>query len=371
MIHSFYVKNFRLFDELKVPSLSQVNLIVGKNNSGKTALLEAIFTYFTNSNPSPLFDLLIKRQEDWSLENDELVAADVLKHLFLDHHLPNVGEEGIVLGQLTAKGNVSKKNCVEIKTFMEVREEEDERVSVSYSNNEDAFNVDGNLVLLRIVDGKDILQKTRLQEDFRSSRLGLRRMFAQKSVKNSRKVQFVTTEFADNHKVSALWDAINLTDLDVEVIEGLKIIDPRIEGVAFVESERSRGRIPLIKLKGTDERLSLKSLGDGVFRIFYIILSLVNAKGGYLFIDEFENGLHWSVQKQIWNVIFTLSSRLDIQVFATTHSHDCIRSFESIWKKKPDKAAFYRLSGSESKHSVTSYDLDTLSDSMEMDVEVR
>jgi len=120
MITSFYVKNFRLFNELKVSNINQVNLIVGKNNSGKTALLEALFIYLTNSSQESLFDLLVKRQEDWGLENDEIVAADVLKHLFLNHRLPYVGEDAITLGQLTPKGNPSKKDSIEIKTFFEI-----------------------------------------------------------------------------------------------------------------------------------------------------------------------------------------------------------------------------------------------------------
>ena len=45
MYSSFRVQNFRGFKDLRLDDLARVNLIAGKNNTGKSALLEAIFTY--------------------------------------------------------------------------------------------------------------------------------------------------------------------------------------------------------------------------------------------------------------------------------------------------------------------------------------
>jgi predicted ATP-dependent endonuclease of OLD family len=54
---------------------------------------------------------------------------------------------------------------------------------------------------------------------------------------------------------------------------------------------------------------------------------MANASGGILLIDEFENGLHWEVQEQLWKALFEASNLFGVQVFATTHSTDCIRGF--------------------------------------------
>ena len=64
MITSFKVKNFRLFDELEINKLSQVNLIVGKNNAGKSALLEALLLFFSKMSPTDLVDIIYARQEN-------------------------------------------------------------------------------------------------------------------------------------------------------------------------------------------------------------------------------------------------------------------------------------------------------------------
>ena len=71
-------------------------------------------------------------------------------------------------------------------------------------------------------------------------------------------------------------------------------------------------------------------MGDGINRILTIILALVNSDNGFLLIDEFENGLHHTVQEQLWNVIFNLAQKLNVQIFVTTHSEDCISGFENI-----------------------------------------
>ena len=75
-------------------------------------------------------------------------------------------------------------------------------------------------------------------------------------------------------------------------------------------------------------------MGDGINRILTIILAMVNCENGYLFVDEFENGLHHSVQEKLWEIIFYLSERLNIQVFATTHSNDTIKAFGEVANSK-------------------------------------
>ena len=90
--------------------------------------------------------------------------------------------------------------------------------------------------------------------------------------------------------------------------------------------------------------MPLRSFGDGVNRLFGIALSLVNAKDGWLLIDEVENGMHYSVQLNVWRTIFRLSRELGIQVFATTHSWDCIEAFQGAASEDPAEGVLIRLS---------------------------
>ncbi len=79
----------------------------------------------------------------------------------------------------------------------------------------------------------------------------------------------------------------------------------------------------------------LKSLGDGTGRLFGLTLALVAAKDGILLVDEIENGVHYSVLVSLWKFIAKVAKRLNIQVFATSHSLDCVRAFHEVTLADP------------------------------------
>ena len=68
-------------------------------------------------------------------------------------------------------------------------------------------------------------------------------------------------------------------------------------------------------------------MGDGFKRIFYIILKMLSLKGKRILIDEIEIGIHHTKIKDFWVNIFKIAKELDVQVFATTHSDECIEAF--------------------------------------------
>jgi AAA15 family ATPase/GTPase len=103
-------------------------------------------------------------------------------------------------------------------------------------------------------------------------------------------------------------------------------------------------RTPVVKLKDENHPIPLHSLGDGMNRLFYIALALVNSRDGLLLIDEVGSGLHYSIQLELWRLIFTLASRLRVQVFATTHSNDCILAFQlAAQENKEEEGMLVRL----------------------------
>jgi hypothetical protein len=64
-------------------------------------------------------------------------------------------------------------------------------------------------------------------------------------------------------KVSELWDNINLTDLEAEILSCLKIINTNISGIALVSDVSGRinnlnKRIPIVRIKGVKERIPIK-----------------------------------------------------------------------------------------------------------------
>jgi AAA15 family ATPase/GTPase len=122
----------------------------------------------------------------------------------------------------------------------------------------------------------------------------------------------------------------------------MRIILPEFENIAFVQNDSPRHpmrrdrRSAKVQLSNLPRPVPLNSLGDGMLRLLQLVLKIFPAKGGFLLIDEFENGLHYSVQEKVWALLFEMAQRLNIQVFATTHSWDCIESFTKVAVERKD-----------------------------------
>jgi predicted ATPase len=122
------------------------------------------------------------------------------------------------------------------------------------------------------------------------------------------------------------WVEIAVSDEQDDVVAALQIIEPAINRVG-VEGEPVR--IPRVNIPGNGKSLPLRSLGEGMNRMFGVAVALGNVRDGMLLVDEIESGLHFSAQYQLWRLIFEVSHRLNVQVFATTHSWDCIEAFQT------------------------------------------
>jgi len=124
-----------------------------------------------------------------------------------------------------------------------------------------------------------------------------------------------------------LWDKASLTDKDELLLDWLRFIEPDVRDLRYISDPESGIDLPYLKIDGERGRVPLASMGDGLTHLFHIGLAMANASGGILLIDEFENGLHWEVQEQLWRALFEAANQFGVQVFATTHSTDCIRGF--------------------------------------------
>ena len=109
------------------------------------------------------------------------------------------------------------------------------------------------------------------------------------------------------------------------------IYSDKVQRVAMVGDDigvrSSMGRRPVVKLCDEPRPVSLQSLGEGAVRLFGVALALANSKDGFLLIDEAENGIHHSIQRDFWTMILKAAHQNNVQVLATTHSWDCVAGF--------------------------------------------
>jgi predicted ATPase len=158
-----------------------------------------------------------------------------------------------------------------------------------------------------------------------------RRQLVTASAENLPSAHFLRPESADLPRLSALWDSIALTTEEHRVVDALRIIEPSIEQIAFLGERRYRRGV-FLRLRDSGQRLPIGNVGDGLKRLLALSLNLVAARGGYLFVDEIDTGLHFTVMENMWRLVIETANALDVQVFATTHSSDCVNSLASVQK---------------------------------------
>ncbi len=182
-----------------------------------------------------------------------------------------------------------------------------------------------------------------------------------------------------NNDIARFWDSVALTDSENLAVDALNLVyDGVVERVAMIGDGGGHSRHirrAAAKAEGERRPVPLRSLGDGAVRIFGIALALANIHGGFLLLDEVENGIHHSVQRDFWKMILTTAQANDVQVFATTHSWDCVTGFAQAMLDMEDSISMngtlIRLDRRDERIRAVEYSKRDLEVAAEQGIEVR
>ena len=337
-MESITLERFRVFRDLTIRGLGRVNLITGKNNTGKSSVLEGLRLLANDATPDVIYDILRYREENIEEAEEEGHPTDpdsLFQVSGLFHGFPLLSE----VPEPIAISTSGKSSPMSMTMRLDWRSAELDSDGQYRLVPLDKLDPDGIAAL--IVERQDTtnvypLERFRYPYSMRRGRFG-------PSSETQISCIFVSPYGGGGTgMLGPLWDKIALSDREKDVVEGLRIIDPQISAVSMVGST-SRKPIAIVRADNIARPIPLRSFGDGLNRLFGIILALVNARGGLLLVDEFENGLHHTVQLDVWRTIFRLAQKLDIQVFATSHSWDAVETFQKAAAEVPEEGALIRL----------------------------
>ncbi|MBT3209492.1 MAG: ATP-binding protein, partial [Bacteroidetes bacterium] len=106
---------------------------------------------------------------------------------------------------------------------------------------------------------------------------------------------------------------------------------------------------------GLDQLIPINVMGDGIRRMLSLIVTIANMKNGCVFIDEIENGLHYKSLEILWRTVFEAAKEFNVQLFATTHSYECISAFQKAFAfnkhpQDPDEIRLFRIEKRPDEH---------------------
>ena len=374
MLPSFEVENFRTFSHLQIPHLGGVNLIVGRNNVGKTMLLEALRLYAAEGDINAILGLLYDRDELLPLAGFEVEPRNVqpqFASLFHGRVLPSANKSAIVL-------QTYPQDVHRVHVAIDSRSISGKRDSGDYGSTTTTLpplEKDVMLPVITVQVGDGAPNVFSLAVSIRPNREGW------VVDKKRLALAFVPAGGVESKALARQWDAIALhTAAEEQVIECLRVVAP-IERVTSVEHPANPSqRMFLARIRGASEPVPLKSLGDGMVRMFQFALALESAKSkqtgmgtparplasntasadvdGAFLIDEVENGIHYTVLPDLWRFLFRMARLHKLQVFATTHSWDCVEAFQkAAAEEKESDGMLIRLEKRDDRieHKVVTY----------------
>jgi AAA15 family ATPase/GTPase len=275
--------DYKCFKNFKAKDFKRINLISGRNNVGKTAFMEALIINLNSKDIKTISSYLGIININRNLL--EYLYEDIKKDM-MEEYKDNLNKAyfDVKSNLCSSKFFVNEENG--IKKFCFTINEKEILINI----NEFSYEID--------------------------------------SVKN---IYFIDSLGFTNNELKNKYEAIQQNDKEIILNQYINNFDSFIENFKIIG-----GKKPQCKTINGIYR-DINEFGDGLKHYIGIICSLYSCENGQLFIDEIDNGIHYSQLEKLWEIIFTISKEVNCQVFATTHSKEMINAYAKVSQKLEDE----------------------------------
>ncbi len=305
-IDDIKIENFKCFENLEITGFKRVNLFGGKNNVGKTALLEAIELFAKSTDLTLLLSnlsTLLKRRSSYNI--------DVFLGLFRESNrwFSIISDNKKIFINLDAALQ---------KDLFALSEDK------SLQNNGMKFQINNDEIVI---------------PDDRLLNRNLSMMLREGGTSKKISSVYIKSAKLDEGEVAALYGGIIEADKEDFLNRSLQLFDESI--LSFKAIPTARVAKSKLKIVGREKLVSLSEMGDGINRYIAILCAIWASQNGFLFVDEIENGIHYSNYKKLWELVFMASEQANCQVFVTSHSKECIEAFNQVQLDRSDNTGMY------------------------------
>lgn len=344
MFDKIKIERFRGIRYADIEGFRQINLFFGKNNCGKSSLLESLFLVSGLSNPLLPIHVNMMRGYGKARLND----------LKLDFY------------------NLDASQPIHIR--IENEEKRDLKINLFEQNqNSVSLKADDADILSNVEEGKYGLKfdfeindrhfESQLYFDSSNS-TDATRIVPEQYVESLR-CTYLSPKYDFSASIRGLKNILQNKD-EHFIVEGLKLIEPRVRDFIYTDREM------LVDI-GLAKRIPVNMMGDGARKIVSLLTAVYDCKEGALLVDEISNGFHYSVMCDLWKVLIDAARRTNTQLFITTHDTDSIKGLRDAALNNFDDsvAAFKLLKTADDELKAYHYSLKSLDYSINQEIEVR
>ncbi|MFW3440195.1 AAA family ATPase [Aliarcobacter butzleri] len=282
-LRNIKIINYKCFKNFEAKDFKRINLISGKNNVGKTAFIESLLINLYSISPTKMAYAI----GVFNLIRDQLEFI-------------NKEKNNTILDEFKLK--------IENATF-------EAKSNINYSLFT-VINEKGKKELQFIINDEKI-------------RININEFsFEKADIEN---INCLDKFGIDNDGIKELFDIIQKKDKEIYLNNLINKFDSTIENFKIIGNE------PQCKISDSSEYRKINEFGDGLKHYISIICAIFTCENGQLFIDEIDNGIHYTQLEKLWEIIFTISKEVNCQLFATTHSKEMINAYAKVSEKLEDE----------------------------------
>lgn len=344
MFNKIEIERFRGIASASINGFRQINLFFGKNNCGKSSLLECLFLASGVSNPLLPIHVNLMRGYNKTRLNDLKLDFYNLDSTYPIHiRLDNDETRDLKINLFEQNRNNISINADDVNILSNLEEGE-------YGLNFD-FEINGKPFESQLRFGS-------------AKSTDATRNVSSKYTESLRCI-YLSPKYDFSASIQGLKNILQNKD-EHFIVEGLKIIEPRVKDFIFTDKE-------MLVDVGLSKRIPVNMMGDGARKIVSLLTAIYDCKGGALLVDEISNGFHHSVMCNLWKVLINASIRNNTQLFITTHDTDSIKGLRdaALDKYNDIVAAFKLLKTSDDELKSYHYSLESLDYSINQEIEVR
>jgi AAA15 family ATPase/GTPase len=351
MIERVEIDNFRCFETLYVDGLKRINVIVGKNSSGKSAFLEALFLSSSSNGPNIAFQMRAIRRVGGQIQaiGDVQSYRGIWEDLFYNFDTAKKVH-------ISIRGNAGDQRQLWISIKDNLQQ------NIPYGKDLDGTSGYPQVSFAwRRGGGKEIVVKPRVTNT--GLELGT----------------FVLDHFPMIWFHPAAADAAEVTARRYSELskrfESQPIIDALKAEFDFIQdiSIEFFSSIPMVfaTVVGKSQKLPLGLVSDGVNRLFTILIGIAYYAGGVVLIDQLEDGLFFERFPSVWKLLHSMATKYRTQLFISSHSRECLSAVGLTLSNNQDDFCLLRSERQDSKCIVDRFNADTLLAALEEGVEFR
>jgi len=355
MLNKISIENFRGFKSLQIEDCKRFNLVIGKNNVGKTALLESLFLHVGSKNP----ELPIKIN----------IFRGILKVPFTVDSLWSPLFNNFSTNKVITVSTVDDKYK---SRRLEIKLASAETKKIVNHTDKKKKDSESSLVTSTSLQDRIELKYYNVENDYSSSYAIIgEEGITFENLKNS---DLTGIFVLSRGKGGGMEDSERYAKLDVkgetyDVVEILKKVEPRLRRLSVVPHGPNSSIYGDI---GIGQSIPIQLMGEGTSKLLSLALAITAVPNGIVLIDEIENGLHYSIMEEVFKAIIELANKYNVQIFATTHSNECLNAFfNSFFAIKNNDLSVIRLDRINDEIKSVVYNKESLETVIETGWEIR